>query len=142
EGTALGREYGVDGYYERASDPDQADAAAPCGGYVPIKNRPPDQSMALAASIVSVDALALVRFGLRAPDDPRILNTVKLIDALMKVETPFGPGWHRYNGDGYGEHSDGSAFDGSGIGRIWPLLTGERGHYELVAGRPAEATRL
>jgi glucoamylase len=48
---------------------------------------------------------------------------------------PNGPVWHRYNGDGYGEHDDGSAFDGSGRGRAWPLLAGERGHYELVAGR-------
>jgi len=50
------------------------------------------------------------------------------------VETPNGPAWYRYNGDGYGEHRDGSAFDGTGHGRPWPLLTGERGHYELLAG--------
>jgi len=42
--------------------------------------------------------------------------------------------WHRYRGDGYGEHEDGRAYDGTGIGRGWPLLTGERGHYELCAG--------
>lgn len=42
--------------------------------------------------------------------------------------------WHRYRGDGYGEHEDGQAFDGAGCGRGWPLLTGERGHYELCAG--------
>jgi glucoamylase len=141
-GTALGRQYGVDGYYVRASEPDQADAASPRGGFVPIKNRPPDQSMAPAASIISVDALALVRFGLRAPDDPRILNTVKLIDALLKVETPNGPAWHRYEGDGYGEHADGEPFDGVGIGRAWPLLTGERAHFELAAGRKREAEQL
>ncbi|MEO8650233.1 MAG: ABC transporter permease, partial [Acidobacteriota bacterium] len=46
-----------------------------------------------------------------------------------------GPGWRRYNHDGYGEKSDGSAFDGAGEGRCWPILTGERGHYELAAGR-------
>ncbi len=28
-------------------------------------------------------------------------------------------------------------FDGTGIGRAWPLLTGERAHYELAAGRTA-----
>ena len=42
---------------------------------------------------------------------------------------PQGPCWYRYNGDGYGEHKDGSAFDGTGIGRPWPLLAGERAHY-------------
>ncbi|MEO6870622.1 MAG: glucoamylase, partial [Chthoniobacterales bacterium] len=29
------------------------------------------------------------------------------------------------------------AFDGAGVGGAWPLLTGERGHYELEAGRDA-----
>ena len=59
----------------------------------------------------------------------------KVIDALLKVETPSGPTWHRYNDDGYGEHENGTPFDGTGIGRGWPLLTGERAHYELAAGR-------
>jgi glucoamylase len=54
---------------------------------------------------------------------------------LLKTDTPCGPVWHRYNGDGYGEHDDGSPYDGTGRGRGWPLLTGERGHYELAAGR-------
>jgi glucoamylase len=86
--------------------------------------------------------LALVRFGLRAANDPRILNTVRVIDALLRVQLPQGPCWYRYNGDGYGEHKDGSAFDGTGIGRPWPLLAGERAHYELAAGRPKEAEAL
>ncbi len=89
----------------------------------------------MARHLVSPDALALVRFGLRAADDPRILGTVKVIDSLLKVETPTGPSWHRYNDDGYGEHKDGAPFDGTGIGRAWPLLTGERAHYELLANR-------
>jgi glucoamylase len=48
---------------------------------------------------------------------------------------PQGPCWRRYNYDGYGQKEDGSAFDGTGVGRCWPILTGERGHYELAAGR-------
>jgi len=142
EETDLAQQFDVGGYYVRVSEPDQAEAASPCRGFVPIKNRPPDQSMAPAPSIISVDALALVRFGLRAPDDPRIVNTVKLIDALLKVETPNGPAWHRYEGDGYGEHADGQPFDGTGIGRAWPLLTGERAHFELAAGRKHIAEKL
>ena len=70
------------------------------------------------------------------------MNTVTVIDAVLKVTTPRGPAWHRYNGDGYGEHEDGSPFDGTGIGRAWPLLTGERAHYELAAGRIGVATDL
>ena len=92
--------------------------------------------------MISPDALALVRFGLRAADDPRILDTIKVIDALLKTDMPQGAIWHRYNGDGYGEHEDGSPFDGTGIGRAWPLLTGERAHYELAAGKKEEANKL
>ncbi|GAB4542222.1 MAG: glucan 1,4-alpha-glucosidase [Anaerolineae bacterium] len=140
--TDLAREIGVEGYYVRIAPPEIAEAASPTAGFVPIKNRPPGQSTEPAAHIVSPDALALVRFGLRAPVDPRILNTVKVIDTLLKVETPYGPAWHRYNDDGYGEHEDGAPFDGIGVGRAWPLLTGERAHYELAAGRVHEAERL
>jgi glucoamylase len=140
--TDLAQEIGVDGYYVRNAPPETAEAASPAGGFVPIKNRPPGESPQPSAQIISPDALALVRFGLRAADDPRIVNTVKVIDALLKVETPAGPAWHRYNDDGYGEHEDGRPFDGTGVGRAWPLLTGERGHYELAAGRPDEAARL
>jgi glucoamylase len=141
-GTALAQEHGVDGYYVRVAVPDRADAASPCHGSVPIKNRPPDQAAGPAALMVSLDALAFVRFGLRAADDPRIVNTVKVVDATLKVETPRGPVWHRYQGDGYGEHADGAPFDGTGVGRGWPLLTGERAHYELAAGRGDVAKQL
>ena len=140
-GTPLAAELGVEGYYVRIAPPDIAEAASPMQGFVPIKNRPPGLQ-APAAAMISPDALALVRFGLRAPDDPRILNTVHVIDALLKTETPLGPVWHRYNGDGYGEHVDGSPFDGTGVGRGWPLLTGERAHYELAAGHRQAAERL
>jgi len=141
-GTPLARECGVDGYYVRVSQPDQADAASPLQGYVPVKNRPPADSAARSSLMVSPDALALVRFGLRAADDPRIRNTIAVIDARLKVETAVGPAWHRYNGDGYGEHEDGAPFDGTGIGRAWPLLTGERGHYELAAGHLDQAESM
>ena len=140
--TPLAKEVGVDGYYVRIAPPETADAASPLDGFVPIKNRPPQGSGQRASLMVSPDALALVRFGLRAPDDPRIRNTVRVIDALLKVDLPAGPCWRRYNGDGYGEHEDGAAFDGTGVGRPWPLLTGERAHYELAAGNRAAAEAL
>lgn len=140
--TELAREHRVDGYYVRISPIETADASSPTYGFVPIKNRPPDQSSSETSHVISPDALALVRFGLRSADDPRIVNTVKVVDALLRSETATGPVWHRYNGDGYGEHADGSPFDGVGIGRGWPLLAGERAHYELAAGRPEEAEKL
>ncbi|HVX25992.1 MAG TPA: hypothetical protein VHB70_06605, partial [Parafilimonas sp.] len=70
------------------------------------------------------------------------LNTIKLIDATLKVETPYGSCWHRYIKDGYGEDENGNPYDGTGIGRAWPLLTGERAHYEIAAGNFTEAKKL
>lgn len=141
-GTELAERVGVAGYYVRIAPPEVAEGTSPASGWVPIKNRPPNASAAPTVQLVSPDALALVRFGLRAPDDPRVTDTVRVIDALLKVEGPEGSLWRRYNGDGYGEHADGAPFDGTGIGRAWPLLTGERAHYELAAGRRDEAERL
>ena len=141
-GTDLAKQVGVDGYYVRIAPPEETEFSSPAGGFVPIKNRPPGESGAPAANIVSPDALALVRFGLRSANDPRILNTVKVIDALLKTDMPAGPIWRRYNEDGYGEHEDGSPFNGNGIGRCWPLLTGERAHYDLAAGRSNSAQGL
>jgi glucoamylase len=138
----LARQIGVEGYYVRIAPPASDYAASPTEGFVPIKNRPPGQSWERASHIVSPDALALVRFGLRAPNDPRILNTVKVIDALLKIRLPQGACWYRYNDDGYGEHADGSPFDGTGIGRPWPLLAGERAHYELAAQNISGAQEL
>ncbi len=136
----LARQVGVEGYYVRITPADGDGAASPLQGFVPIKNR--TISNAPAVEIVSPDALALVRFGLRAPDDPRMVNTIKVVDELLRVKLPQGPGWYRYNGDGYGEHDDGSPYDGTGLGRPWPLLAGERAHYELAAGRAASAEAL
>jgi len=141
-GSDLAQELGVEGYYVRIAPPDADGAASPTQGFVPIKNRPPGQDGDRAYHIISPDALALVRFGLRAPDDCRILNTLRAIDKLLCVELPQGPCWYRYNGDGYGEHKDGSPFDGTGIGRPWPLLAGERAHYLLAAGHRDEAESL
>jgi glucoamylase len=141
-GTDIAFKTGVEGYYVRIAPPEISDASSPVGGFVTIKNRPPGQSILPSAEIVSPDALALVRFGLRAATDRRIVNTVKVIDSLLKVNMPYGPLWRRYNDDGYGEHEDGSPFDGTGIGRAWPLIAGERAHYELAAGRRTEAERL
>jgi glucoamylase len=136
------RKFNVEGYYVRIA-PKQTGAGGP--GFqqnVRVKNVRASEDTRQASHLISPDALALVRFGLRAADDPRIRDTAKVIDALLKVETPSGSTWHRYNDDGYGEHEDGSPFDGTGIGRGWPLLTGERAHYELAAGRAEIAQRL
>lgn len=76
-----------------------------------------------------------MRYGIRAPGDPLIEDSLRVVDACLKVDLPQGPCWRRYNNDGYGQQADGRAWHGYGVGRPWPLLTGERGHYELAAGR-------
>lgn len=142
EGTDISKKIGVNGYYVRIAPEDSSESSSPISGYVAIKNKTLDQSKQIASNIVSVDALALVRFGLRDANDQKILNTIKVIDKFLKTDTPYGPVWHRYNNDGYGEHEDGREFDGTGIGRGWPLLTGERAHYELAAGNIEKAKEL
>src|SRR6202043_2157332 len=141
-GGDLAEQLGISGYYVRIAPPDTDGASSPTQGFVPIKNRPPGQDGERAYHIISPDALALVRFGLRAPDDPRILNTLRAIDALLAVELPQGPCWSSYNGDGYGEHKDGSALDGTGIGPPRPTLAGEHPHYALAGGHREEAKAL
>jgi glucoamylase len=88
-----------------------------------------------ARNIVGGDFLYLVRLGIRAANDPIVCDSLEVIDRVLKRNLPQGPGWRRYNHDGYGQKDDGSAFDGTGVGRSWPILTGERGQYELAAGR-------
>jgi glucoamylase len=121
--TPLARRHGIDGYYVRTAGIRGANAMSP-------------------STVVGVDALSLVRFGLRPPTDPRILSTIAVMDATLRAVTPSGTAWRRYEGDRYGEHADGTPYDGDGIGRAWPLLTGERAHYELAAGRRDAAEEL
>jgi glucoamylase len=126
----LATRFGVDGYYVRIGP---APAQGGLCGRVNVANQAGETLPAYA--IVGLEYLHLARLGLRAADDCRIQDTFKITEALLKVDTPMGIAYHRYNGDGYGEHADGSPFDGTGIGRAWPLLTGERGHFDLLLGR-------
>lgn len=140
--TPLARTLGIDGYYVRMAPARCPEAVAALDGELRVKNVPDGQGYFRAYELISPDALALVRFGLRAADDPRVLNTVAAIDHMTRVDLPAGPCWYRYNGDGYGEHLDGRPFDGTGHGRLWPLLTGERAHYALAAGDAETAGSL
>ena len=132
--TPLQQQFQVRGYYVRVAPVQTLVDDKTLNEVLQIKNRVSDPGLP-ASEQIGTDFLQLVRFGLRRADDPLICDSIKVIDALLKVETPSGPCWHRYNADGYGEHQDGRGFDGSGRGRLWPMLTGERGHYELLAGK-------
>ena len=94
--------------------------------------------------IVDAGFLELVRLGIKAPDDPLVRKSLAVVDRMIRVETAAGPAWYRYNHDAYGERPDGGPYDGqTGRGRLWTLLTGERGEYELAAGdRVAARKRL
>jgi glucoamylase len=131
--TALARAAGVAGYYVRIAPPPDPSGNSGLAHILPIKNRACDPGLP-AQEQVATDFLQLVRFGLRDPHDPLIVDTIQIVDRQLKVDTPNGAAWRRYTGDGYGEQADGGPFDGVGQGRPWPLLTGERGHYELAAG--------
>ncbi len=108
----------------------------PDRGLVTLHNQAPGETVEYPAhDIVDAGFLEFVRYGIRLPGDPLIEDSLRVVDKILKVDTTFGPVWRRYNGDGYGQRKDGSAYQGWGVGRPWPLLTGERGHYELAAGR-------
>jgi glucoamylase len=107
----------------------------PNGGSLILANqRPGNRYQFPAKEIVDGGFLELVRYGIRSPDDPLVQDSIRVVDAVLRIETPFGPCWRRYNHDGYGQREDGGSYKYWGVGRPWPLLTGERGHYEIAAG--------
>jgi glucoamylase len=96
-------------------------------------------------SVIDAGFLELVRLGLVPANDPAVTESLPVVDATIKTNTPSGPGWHRYNGDGYGDGAaDGHPWapTGRGTGHVWPLLTQERGEYALASGDAATALNL
>lgn len=108
--------------------------STPAGQYVRLAG---DPDVRPTVGAVAPEFLELVRYGLRRPKDERILRSLQGVDALLKVSLPAGPSWRRYAGDLYGEKDDGSPWDGSGRGRSWPVLTGERARHFFSMGLPA-----
>ncbi|HEX5884000.1 MAG TPA: glycoside hydrolase family 15 protein [Pyrinomonadaceae bacterium] len=92
--------------------------------------------------LIDAGFLELVRLGVKDPRDQLILDSLVLVDQMIGVKTPVGEEWYRYNHDAYCETSDGGKYDGrNGVGRLWTLLTGERGQYEIAAGNVASARK-
>jgi glucoamylase len=126
---------GASGYYLRITANDNPNDGATIE--INSSSRVVDERKILDAGF-----LELVRLGIKRPSDPLIVESLKLIDQLIKVKTPAGDAWYRYNHDAYGEMPDGGKYDGrNGVGRLWTLLTGERGEYELAAGDIASARK-
>ncbi len=140
-GTELAKQNDVEGYYIRVN-PTVVPINDAKEAHINVQHHDGKKGQTPAFDIIATDALALVRFGLRGAGDQRILNTIKLVDRYLKVETPSGACWHRFSKDAYGEDDNGDPFGNGGKGRAWPLLTGERAHYEIAAGNIEEAKNL
>ncbi len=105
-------------------------------------------------SVIDAGFLELVRLGELPATDPDVLNSLPVVDKTIKKNTPSGPGWLRYNGDGYGDcfgpdpltDCDATgrpwAPTNHGTGHVWPVLTAERGEQALATGSPAFAGQL
>ncbi len=133
---------GITRHYVRITPADVAASTPnedPDNGVVSIRNRAPGEPTDCpAAAIVDPGFLELVRYGIRKADDRLIEDSVRVVDATLKADFPGGPCWYRYTHDGYGQQDNGGPFTYCGRGRPWPLLTGERGHYEFAAGHDVQ----
>jgi glucoamylase len=85
-------------------------------------------------AVVDGGFLELVRMGVKRANDPTIVGTLSAYDAVLAMNVKdSNQAWFRYNFDGYGEHNDGSNFDGTGVGRAWPIFTAERGMFSIAS---------
>lgn len=89
--------------------------------------------------VVDAGFLELVHMGDKAANDPYITMSLPVIDSTLKQTINGNSYWYRYNHDGYGEHADGSDYNGSGVGRLWPIFSAERGLYTISSGSSADA---
>jgi glucoamylase len=127
--TGLAKKHGTQGHYIRIASPA---IFAGTHGEIALANC---AQKICAAELVALDYMYLARLGLRSRKDARMSNTLRVVEGELRRETPSGPSFYRYNGDAYGEHADGAPYSGTGgIGRLWPLLTGERGHLAVQLG--------
>ena len=96
-------------------------------------------------NIVDAGFLELSRLGVLSAVDPAITQSLPVVDAALKSTTASGPGWHRYNGDGFGDGAnDGHPWapTGQGSGHVWPELNAERAENALQTGDSATAASL
>src|SRR6185503_20261263 len=56
-------------------------------------------------SVIDAGFLELARLGELSATDPDILASLPVVDATIRSDTASGFGWHRYNGDGYGDRA-------------------------------------
>jgi glucoamylase len=113
-------------------------------------------------SVIDAGFLELVRLGVLPAGDPDVQASVKVVDATIERQTPNGPGFYRYGTvttptpesvDGYGDcfQPSGSSCKvlgapwpptDTGTGHLWPVLSSERGEYDIAGGDPSGASTL
>ncbi len=84
-------------------------------------------------AVVDAGFLELVRLGVFPANSPYVTLSLPVIDSTISQTINGNQYWYRYNHDGYGETSSGANYTGAGIGRLWPILSGERGVYQIAA---------
>ncbi|MFL6005665.1 MAG: glucodextranase DOMON-like domain-containing protein [Gaiellaceae bacterium] len=95
--------------------------------------------------VIDAGFLELVRLGELSQKDPDVVASLPVVDSVIRSKTPSGAGWHRYNGDGYGDGSDDGhpwAPSNKGTGHLWPALSAERAEQQLASGDKAGAAVL
>jgi glucoamylase len=113
-------------------------------------------------SVIDAGFLELVRLGILPASDPVIRSSIAVVDATIERSTPSGPGFYRYgtslpgSEDGYGDcfvpDQTSCTVNGApwpsegnnvGSGHLWPVLSAERGEFDLVSGHgPSPRTLL
>jgi glucoamylase len=133
----------------KAADPNSADTVNLGNGSITVDQR----------SLIDAGFLDLVRLGVLSASDPVVRSSLAVVNATIGVQTPRGLGFYRYgtsqtgSEDGYGDcyvpdptncplNGEPWATTDTGSGHLWPVLSGERGEYDVAAGQPAAARAL
>lgn len=109
-------------------------------------------------TVIDQGFLELTRLGELSADNRVVRNSLAVVAKAIDVNTPSGTGVLRYNGDGYGDCEAGTVTDpvnhttstcsvtgapwaptSTGTGHPWPVLSGENGEYQVLAGNTSAA---
>ncbi len=133
----------------RSADPNSSDSVNLGNGSITVDQR----------SLIDAGFLDLVRLGILPASDPVVVSSLTTVDNTIMRSTPSGIGFYRYgtsgpgSKDGYGDcyapdptncSPSGQPWPttDTGSGHLWPVLSGERGEYDIAAHNRASATGL
>ncbi|HEX3802590.1 MAG TPA: glucodextranase DOMON-like domain-containing protein [Solirubrobacteraceae bacterium] len=133
----------------KSGDPNSADQVDLGNGSITVDQR----------SLIDAGFLELVRLGILPSNDPTVQSSLTVVHDTIERQTPNGPGFYRYGTsptesvDGYGDcfQPSGSSCSvigapwaptDTGTGHLWPVLSGERGEYDVAAGQKGSALTL